>query len=93
MPRRNNINRVSTGADIADVADLHCLLVQAAKEALKTEMATGEIKSSTLNVIRQLCMDSGVQPTQQASEALDALRMTLPQIDASAIPVISSYAE
>lgn len=93
MPKRTNVTRVSTGADIADVADLHCLLVKAAKEALKMEMASGEIKSGTLNVIRQLCMDSGVQPTQQASDALDALRMSLPTIDASAVPAIRSFAE
>ncbi len=86
MPRRKNVNRVTTGADLAEIADLHCLLVNAAKEALKTEMAAGEIKSSTLNVIRQLCMDSGVQPTQQASDALESLRLSLPSLDVDAIP-------
>ena len=89
MPKRNNINRVSTGADISEIADLHCLLVNAAREALKAEMAAGEIKPSTLNVVRQLCMDSGIQPTQQASHALEALRMSLPVLDAKSVPTTS----
>jgi tryptophan synthase beta subunit len=94
MPKKNNIQRVSTGADISDVADLHCLLVEAAKAALKAEMDAGEIKPQTMNVIRQLCTDSGIQPTQQATHALDALRMSLPSIDAHVIPDLhSSYAE
>ena len=93
MPKRTNVTRVSTGADLADVADLHCLLVKAAAEALKAEMASGEIKSGTLNVIRQLCMDSGIQPTQQASDAMDALRMSLPSLDVNAIPTLKSYAD
>lgn len=90
MPRRNNIQRVSTGADLAEIADLHCLLVEAAKEELKAEMATGEIKPSTLNVVRQLCMDSGIQPTKQASDALEAMRLSLPALNVDAIPA-SSY--
>lgn len=93
MPKRNNIQRVSTGADLGEIADLHCLLVTAAKEALKVEMQSGEIKASTLNVVRQLCMDSGIQPTRQASDALEELRMSLPALDIDAIPKMTSFSE
>lgn len=86
MPKRTNVNRVATGADLSDIADLHCLLVKASSQALKDEMAAGEIKSSTINAIRQLCMDAGVQPTQQASDALEMMRMQLPNLNVDALP-------
>ena len=89
MPKRTNVNRNSTGADISDVADLHCKMVEAASFALDQEMSNGEIKAATLNTVRQICADSGVLPTPKASDALDRLNSVLPVLNVEAIARMS----
>ena len=44
-------------------------------------MKAGEIKASTLNSIRQICADAGVNPSREASHAMEGLLWALPQID------------
>lgn len=85
MPKRTNVNRISTGADISDVADLHCKMVEAASFALDQEISNGEVKAATLNTIRQICADSGVLPTPKASDHLDRLHAVLPVLNIEAI--------
>lgn len=64
---------------------LHSALIGAAEQALKNELQAGEIKPATLNTIRQICSDAGVQPTRNASEAMERLMTTLPKIDFEAV--------
>lgn len=81
MPKRTNVNKTHGGADITDINDLHDQMVQAAHQALKNEVTAGEIKPATLNTIRQICADAGVNPTREASHAMDGLLWSLPSID------------
>lgn len=81
MPKRTNVNQSHGGADITDINDLHDQMVKAAHQALKNEIAAGEIKPATLNTIRQICSDSGVNPSREASNAMDGLMWSLPTID------------
>ena len=81
MPKRHNVRSSEGGADIATINALHDLLVKASHQALKNEMSQGEIKASTLNSIRQICADAGVNPSREASHAMEGLLWALPQID------------
>lgn len=85
MPRRSNLAKTNGGAPIEDINDLHDKLVFAAHQALKNEVAAGEIKASTLNSIRQICADAGVMPTRKATAALDNILIDLPAIDVKAV--------
>jgi hypothetical protein len=60
-------------------------MVEAAEQALKNEIAAGEIKPATLNTIRQICSDAGVQPTRNQAEAMERLVASLPKIDLAAV--------
>lgn len=86
MPRRTNLRKTSGGADINRVNELHDKLVETAFTALENEIASGDIKPSTLNSIRQICADCGVQPTQTASTQLEEMVSLLPKLDLSTIP-------
>ncbi len=81
MPKRTNVNPSHGGANIVDLNSLHDQMVKAAHQALQNEIANGEIKPATLNTIRQICADAGVNPTREASNAMDGLLWSLPTID------------
>ena len=85
MPKRVNLAKTHGGADIEDINDLHDKLVFAAHQALKNEIAAGDIKPSTLNSIRQICADAGVMPTRKATSAMDEIINVLPTIDIAAV--------
>ena len=85
MPKRTNVQRTNGGADLEKLNELHDRLVFAAHQALKNEIAAGEIKPSTLNSIRQICADAGIQPSKETGNELQALSNLLPQIDVEAI--------
>ena len=85
MPRRNNLAKTNGGAKIEDINDLHDKLVFAAHQALKNEIAEGEIKASTLNSIRQICADAGVMPTRKATSAMEDIIVDLPTINIQAV--------
>lgn len=87
MPKRTNVHRTNGGADITTINDLHDKLVQACHTALDIEVSKGEVKASTLNTIRQVCADAGVQPSREASAALDGLMWSLPAIDPNMVAV------
>ena len=76
-----NKRKSTGGADIADVNNLHDKLVQAAHSALDEEVSRGEVKASTLSAVRQICADAGIQPTVEASQAMENLLWALPSIN------------
>ena len=86
MPKRHNVTKSNGGADLDQLNDLHDQLVFAAHQALKNEIANGEIKASTLNSIRQICADAGIQPSRETGSELQELSMLLPTLDVQAIP-------
>ena len=85
MPKRHNVTKSNRGADLDQLNDLHDQLVFAAHQALKNEIANGEIKASTLNSIRQICADAGIQPSRETGSELQELSMLLPTLDVQAI--------
>ena len=85
MPKRHNINKTNGGADLDQLNELHDQLVFAAHQALKNEVASGEIKASTLNSIRQICADAGIQPSRETGSELQELSSLLPKLDIEAI--------
>lgn len=85
MPKRTNIRRTSGGAEITRLNELHNKLVETAFQALENEIAMGEIKPSTLNSVRQICADCGVQPTHTAMTQLEELNSMLPNLDLAQI--------
>jgi hypothetical protein len=85
MPRRTNIRRTSGGADITRLNELHDKLVETAFTALENEIESGDIKPSTLNSVRQICADCGVQPTHTASTQLEEMSKLLPKLDLQSI--------
>jgi hypothetical protein len=88
---RSRANRTEGGADIERINDLHNELVEAAFTALKNEVDAGEIKPATLNTIRQICSDAGVQPTRQQQEAFEKLSLALSTVDLKAMGKSYSY--
>lgn len=80
MPRRK-VDHSQGGAEIERINELHSLLVDAAGKALENEVANGEIKAATLNVIRQLCADAGVQPSRQVAESMHSLNLALSKLN------------
>lgn len=78
---RRKVDHSHGGAEMERINALHSAMVSAAEQALQNEIAAGEIKPSTLNTIRQICSDAGVQPTRNASAAMERLMMTLPVLD------------
>ena len=85
MPKRHNISKTHGGADLEKLNDLHDQLVFAAHQALKNEIESGEIKAATLNSIRQICADAGIQPSRETGSELQELSMLLPALDVEAI--------
>ena len=81
MPKRHNVSKTNGGADLTKLNALHDLLVDAAQQALNNEIQAGDIKPSTLNAIRQLCADAGIQPSREHTNELEALSSLLPKID------------
>jgi hypothetical protein len=77
---RRKVDRTHGGASIERLNELHAELVEASFEALKNEREAGEIKPATLNVLRQLCSDGGVQPTRDQQEAFHSLNLALSKI-------------
>lgn len=90
MARRKN-DRQEGGAEIERINALHSKMVEAAFQALDNEIANGEIKPATLNTIRQICSDSGVQPTRQQQEAMAKLYSALENVDLQAVGKRYSY--
>lgn len=82
---RRKVNHSHGGAEMERINALHEAMVAAAEQALKNEIANGEIKPATLNTIRQICSDAGVQPTRNQAEAMERLISTLPKIDFEAV--------
>ena len=89
MPKKKH-GGVGGGAHVSELNELHQLLIIAAKQQLQTEMAAGEVKPQTLNVIRQLMSDNDIQPSRDVAEAMDRLAMTVEGLDLK--PIIDSYA-
>lgn len=85
MPKRNNVKKSNGGAEIGELNQLHDKLVKACHTALENEVKSGDIKASTLNTIRQVCADAGVNPTVEASSAANHLLWQLPELDPTAI--------
>jgi hypothetical protein len=85
MPKQPNIRRTQGGADITRLNELHNKLVETAFQALENETQMGEIKSSTLNSVRQICADCGVQPTHTALTQMEEMSALLPKLDLAAI--------
>ena len=85
MPKRTNVTKTNGGADLNQLNDLHDKLVFAAHQALKNEIEAGEIKASTLNSIRQICTDAGIQPSRETGSELEELSALLPKIDIEAV--------
>jgi hypothetical protein len=88
---RRKLDRTEGGADIEKINDLHNALVDAAFVALKNELDAGEVKPATLNTIRQICSDAGVQPTRQQQEAFEKLNLALSKVDLQSIGKTYSY--
>ena len=59
--------------------------VFAAHQALKNETTSVEIKASTLNSIRQICAEAGIQPPRETGSELQELSMLLPALDGGTI--------
>jgi hypothetical protein len=57
---------------------------------LKNEIASGEIKASTLNSTRQICAGAGIQPSRETGSEIQELSMLLPILDVEAIAGIYS---
>ena len=88
MPKKK-VQDAGNGAPIQDMNQLHQLMVKAAAQQLENEMSAGEVKPATLNTIRQILGDAGVQPTRPVSEAMDRLELLVSDLDIK--PITSSY--
>jgi len=90
MPRKKVQDHSAGGAEMERLNALHSAMVEAAFAALENEKGNGEIKAATLNTIRQICSDAGVQPTKQQAEAMQRLYASLPKVDPELIAASSS---
>ena len=88
---RRKTDLTEGGAKIERINALHEAMVEAAFKALENEIKVGEIKAATLNTIRQICSDSGVQPTRQQQEAMAKLYNSLESLDLSKLGKSYSY--
>ncbi len=91
MLKRTNITKTNGGADLNKLNDLHDKLVFAAHQALKNGIEAGEIKASTLNSVRQICADAGIQPSRETGSELEALSALLPKIDIESVARSTRY--
>ena len=85
MPKCTNVTKTNGEADLNKLNGLHNKLVFAAHQALKNEIEAGEIKASTLNSIRQICADAGIQPLRKTGSELEEISALLPKIDIEAV--------
>ena len=90
MPRKK-IDHSHGGAEIGELNQLHAELVQAAREQLQREREAGEVKPQTLNVLRQLLSDSGVQPSRPVADAMERLRTQVDALNIDFSKVTSRY--
>jgi hypothetical protein len=74
MANRSSRNK---GADLADVGDLHALLVTAAKEELQRAIDKGEVTPALISATLKVCSEAGVAGQLGGEEELFSLNSML----------------